>query len=164
MTHSKIQHYGPLVARVLLALLFIVSGAGVLMNLSGTASYFAALGIPMAMIVAILVVIVKIGGGLMLATGIHAKEGAWALIVFTVLATLIGHTGDGQLVPALKNLSIVGGLLMVVIYGSGPLTWAKKCPCPKCKVANRAETSAAGGVCNCGNCPECREAKADSQM
>lgn len=143
MTHSNVQRYAPLVGRVLLAVLFIVSGLNILMGISGTASYYAAIGIPAAMLAAIIVLVVKIGGGLMVALGVHARAGAWALIVFTVLATLIGHTGEGQLVPALKNLSIVGGLLMVAVYGAGPLSLKDKCPCPGCKTEGSSMPEAA---------------------
>ncbi|MBL4644386.1 MAG: DoxX family protein [Candidatus Pacebacteria bacterium] len=162
MTHSKIKYYGPLTARILLSLLFIVSALGILANLSGTAGYFAAIGIPLAMLVAILVVVWQIAAALMVATGVHAKEGAWALIAFTILATLVAYTGEGQLIPALTNLSIIGGLLMVIIYGTGPLSLAKKCPCPKCKVSHDKNMGAAGGVCNCGSCDACRIARGNS--
>lgn len=131
MTHSKIQHYGPLVGRVLLALLFIVSGIGILTNVSATAGYYAALGIPAAMAAAVVVLVVKIVGGLMVASGMHAKEGAWALIVFTLITIVVAHTGEGQLIPALKNLAIVGGLLLVAVHGAGSFSMEKKCPCPK---------------------------------
>lgn len=155
MTHSKIEHYGPLVGRVLLVLLFLVSAIGILTNFSGTAGFYASLGIPVATAAVVLVLIIKILGSLMVATGMHAREGAWALIVFVIFATLIGHTGEGQLIAALKNISIIGGLLMVATYGAGPLSLRDKCPCPKCKASKPA---IAGGACNCGTCDECRAA------
>lgn len=157
------HQYGPLVGRVLLALLFLISGLGILANLSGTAGYYAALGIPLAMLVVILVIVVKLAGSLMVITGIHAREGAWALIGFTLLTILIAHTGEGQMINALKNLSIIGGLLLVALHGAGPKSLHHKCPCPKCKV-RKAGVSAAGGVCNCGNCAECKTAKGESHM
>lgn len=132
MTHSKIHKYAPLIGRILLSLLFIVSGFGILMGISGTAGYYASVGIPMAGIVVLLVILIKIGGGLMVATGIHAKEGAWALILFTALATLVAHTGEGQMINALKNLAIIGGLLMIATHGAGAHSLGHKCPCPRC--------------------------------
>jgi len=156
MTHSKIFSYGPLAARLLLALLFLVSGFGMLTNFGGTVGYFSTVGIPIAALAVVLVLIVKLGGGLMVATGIHAKEGAWALIVFTLLTIVIAHIGEGQMINALKNLAIVGGLLMIALGGPGPMNWSKKCPCPRCK-----HGKAAGGVCQpagmcmCGTCEEC---------
>lgn len=154
MTHSNVEHYGPLVGRVLLVLLFIVSAIGILTNFSGTVAFYASLGIPIAAVAVVVVLIVKILGSLMVATGIHARAGAWALIVFTVLTIFVAHLGEGQMMSALKNVSIIGGLLMVTLYGAGPLSLKDKCPCPKCKA--HGSVSAAGGVCNCGNCDECR--------
>lgn len=133
MTHSKIYSYGPLTARLLIAALFLISGFGMLMHFSGTVAYFVSLGIPVATLALIIVLAVKLGGGLMVATGIHAREGAWALIVFTLLTIVIAHIGEGQMVNALKNLAIVGGLLMIALGGPGPMSFAHKCPCPRCK-------------------------------
>ncbi|QSH39544.1 DoxX family protein [Candidatus Kaiserbacteria bacterium] len=156
MTHSNIEHYAPLVGRVLLVLLFIVSAFGILTNFSGTAGFYASLGIPVAAAAVVVVLLIKILGSLMVATGIHARTGAWALIIFTIAATLMAHIGEGQMVSALKNLSIIGGLLLVTVYGAGPKSLAHLCPCPKCKVATPV---AAGGVCNCGSCDACRAAQ-----
>jgi len=161
MTHSKIEHYGPLVGRSLLALLFILSGIGILTNIPATAGYYASLGIPLATLVAVLILIVKLASSTMLVTGIHAREGAWALVVFTVLATLVAHTGEGQMISALKNLAIVGGLLMVIVHGPGPVSWGEKCMCPLCKKKNGA-VGAVGSACNCGHCDACRKAKANT--
>lgn len=166
MTNSKIQHYGPFVARVLFALLFLISALGMLTNIGGTIGYFSSFGIPLAGLVLIIVLIAKIGGALMVATGIHAREGAWILIAFTVLTILIAHTTADQLIQALKNLAIIGGLLMIVVHGEGPISLAKKCPCPVCKASGgthkEPEVSAAGGVCNCGNCSACKASRKHS--
>ena len=144
MTHSKIQHYGPVVGRSLLALLFIVTGLGILTNIPATAGYYTTLGIPAAALVAIVVLLIKLGAGGMLVAGVHAREAAWVLIVFVIGTILIAHTGQGQLIPFLKNLAIIGGLLLIAVHGAGPISWEKKCPCPVCK-AKRGESSSAGG-------------------
>lgn len=129
MTHeSTFSRYAPLVARVSLALLFIVSGIGVLLDLTGTAGFYASLGLPVPLLTALLVGVVKVVGGVMVATGFHARIGAGALLIFTGLTTLIAHTGEGQLMPALKNLSVMGGFLLVIVYGPGPLSFSLKKP------------------------------------
>lgn len=153
MIHSKIKHYGPLVARLLLALIFLVSAYGILTNFSATADFYAQIGIPLATLSVLLVLVVKIGGSLSIITGIHSRVGAWALIIFTLATIFVAHTSADQLMQALKNLAIVGGLLMIAVNGTGPLSMSHKCPCPKCK---GGKTDVAGGVCNCGNCDECR--------
>lgn len=157
MTHSKVQHYGPLVGRVLIALLFLVSGFQMLTHFSSTAENFASVGVPFAVLALVIVLIVKLGGGLMLATGVHAREAAWALILFTLVTIVAAHLGEGQLIQALKNLAIIGGLLGIVVNGAGGFTLAKKCPCPRCK---RTGTRSGGvckpeGMCMCGTCETC---------
>ncbi len=69
-----------------------------------------------------LAVLFKLGGGLALLVGWKAREAAWALIAFTLAAILMAHMNwadQNQMTQALKNLSIIGGLLMVVIHGAG---------------------------------------------
>lgn len=130
--NSAMQQWAPLVARVAVGALFLVSGLNILFNISGTAGYYASIGLPAAMLVAIAVLVVKVGGSLMMILGVHAREGALALLIFTILATLIGHTGEGQLIAALKNVGIMGGLLLVMLHGSGPMSLSHKvCPCCK---------------------------------
>lgn len=119
------KQYLPLIGRIALSLLFIVSGFGIITNFAGTVGYYTALGLPMASVLAVIVVMVKLGGGVSVVTGWHAREGALALAVFTVLATVIGHSNISdpmQMTQALKNVAIIGGLLYVVVKGSGPMS------------------------------------------
>jgi len=139
----------PLVARVLLAALFIFSGFGKLMGLAGTGAALASVGIPGGVALAAIVAIIELAGGLMILLGWQARLGAWALIVFTVLATAFFHNNladQMQLIMALKNASIVGGLLLLATYGSGPMSLGCRCGkswCMDCK-AKQCE----GGSCD----------------
>lgn len=147
------KKYLPLVGRIGLALLFLVSGFGFLTNFAGTAGYFTSLGLPAASVLLVLVIIVKIGGGLSLITGWHAREGALALVVFTALATVIGHSNIGdqmQLIQALKNLAIIGGLFQVIVNGPGPLSIGCSGPCCKgtCE-GGTCSCDCSHGTCNC---------------
>lgn len=126
----------PLKGRVLLSLLFIILGFGKLMGFAGTAGYFGSIGLPMPEVTTALVILIEVGGGLMLLLGFHARAAAWALAIFTFLATIIAHRDIGdqmQLTAALKNLAIIGGLVYVIKYGSGPWSLSKggsgKCGC-----------------------------------
>jgi hypothetical protein len=101
----------------------------------------------------VLVIIVKIGGGLSLITGWHAREGALALVVFTALATVIGHSNIGdqmQMIQALKNIAIIGGLFQVIVYGPGPLSMGCSGPCCKgtCE-GGTCSCDCSHGTCNC---------------
>jgi len=138
-----VMEYGP---RVLLSLLFIVGGFGFATNFSGTVAYVGMGLTPwglagVATVATIIAIVLKLGGGLMLMFGYRTSTAAWMLIAFTVLATLMYHmswggdSGQMQMTQFLKNLAIIGGLLMFA-----------HCPCPSCK-----EDCKEGGCCG-GNC------------
>ena len=122
-----------LVSRVLLAGVFLVFGIRKLMAVAGTAGYFAKLGIPMADVLVWAVILIEIGGAVLLIVGWQTRLVAWILAGFVVLATIAAHRYwefDGaQYVPQLtnfmKNLAIVGGLLMVAASGPGRMSLDK---------------------------------------
>jgi len=121
---AMLQTKGVVVARVLVGLLFVVGGINMLMAPAGTAGYFASIGVPMADIVVWLVIAVKILGGAAIIIGKRVGIAAGALIVFTLFATVLGHGNiqdPMQLTQALKNLSIIGGLIYVMAYGAGSM-------------------------------------------
>lgn len=121
-----IQTKGVVIGRMLLALLFVVSGLGMLVGLlkgtDMTAGYYEAVGVPMAGLMVWLAALLKVIAGGALLIGKRVGAAASALIAFTLLATLFGHnkiSDPMQLTQALKNLSIVGGLLYVIAFGAG---------------------------------------------
>lgn len=129
------------IGRVCLSLLFVVSGIQKLMNVGGIAKMLSDtqfpipdqivpyLGsVPKYEALGYLVAAIEVVGGLMLMVGLLARWAALALAVFTALTIIFVHhfwdmTGDAfasNLTQALKNLSIIGGLLLVVAVGPGP--------------------------------------------
>lgn len=127
---NQLAYWVPLPGRALLAGLFLWSGVGKVFNFEGTAGYMASVGMPLVTLFLVGAIILEVGGGLALLLGWRSRLAALALIVFTIPATLIFHnfwavTGDGHMVQVImfmKNLSIVGGLLMVVGLGGGGLS------------------------------------------
>ena len=119
-----------LVGRILLAALFIISGFGKIGGFEGTAGYIASKGLPMPQVLAALTILVELGGGILLAVGFKARWAALAIAVFTLLAavlfhnfwTLDGPARMGEFNNFWKNISIVGGMLMVVAFGPGRLS------------------------------------------
>jgi putative oxidoreductase len=112
----------PTAARVFLALLFVVGGFGKLTGFDATVGYIGSLtNESVAPMLTVLAIIFELGGGLMLLFNWKTALAVDMLIAFTVVATILGHTtftGDAmndqmQYTAILKNLAIVGGLLLM---------------------------------------------------
>jgi putative oxidoreductase len=116
-----------LIARFLLALMFVLAGASKFAGLGGTAAYIGSKGLPMPMLLAVATAALEVLGGLAIIIGFQARLAALALALFTLLATLVFHNfwtlpADQQMVQQLmfmKNLSVIGGLLLVFSFGAG---------------------------------------------
>jgi putative oxidoreductase len=123
------QTKGVVVGRILMGLLFLVSGVGMFMAEGGPtamAGFYTMVGLPMAGILVWLVATLKVVAGGMLVIGRNVGCAAGALAAFTVLATLLAHrdiADPEQLTNALKNLAIVGGFLYIIAFGAGK--WSK---------------------------------------
>lgn len=119
-----------LIGRILLAVMFIVSGFGKIAGFDGTVGYIASKGLPLPQLVAIGTILVELGGGIMLAVGYKARWAGLALAIFTLLAGIIFHNfwaaeaaqKMAQQINFMKNLSITGGMLMVFAFGPGRLS------------------------------------------
>jgi putative oxidoreductase len=126
---DAINRYGPLLGRTLIALIFLLSGLAKLTGFEGSVAYIASKGLPLPQLAAVGAIIVELGGGLMLVLGWKARWAAATLGVFTAVAALIFHNFwavpadqmQNQMIHFMKNVSILGGLLYVVVHGSGPL-------------------------------------------
>lgn len=116
-----------LVGRILLALIFILSGFSKIGGFAGTAGYIASKGLPMPEVVAALTIFVEIVGGLAIAVGLFTRPAALALAAFTLLAAFIFHAFWAypearqmmEQISFMKNLSIAGGMLVLAVAGPG---------------------------------------------
>jgi len=114
----------PLIARILISAIFLMSALNKIMDPAGTQQYMSAYGMPLTGWLIICAIILELGGGLSLLLGYKARWGAIALIVFLIPSTLIFHnqlSDQTQMIMFMKNLTTLGGLLMVAYFGSGPL-------------------------------------------
>jgi putative oxidoreductase len=116
-----------LLGRALLCVLFVVSGWGKIGGFADTAGFIGSKGLPLPQVLTAIAIAVELGGGLLLLIGWKARWIAWAMAAFTVVITPIFHSFwdapaaevMNQQVNFLKNVAIIGGLLMVAAMGPG---------------------------------------------
>ncbi len=119
-----------LVGRLLLALMFVMAGFSKLTGLQGTAGYIGSVGLPAPMLLAVAAGVVELLAGVLIVVGWQARWAALALAAFTVAASVLFHNywampAEQQMTQQLmfmKNLSVVGGLLVLFAFGAGPLS------------------------------------------
>ncbi|MEO0646036.1 MAG: DoxX family protein [Cyanobacteria bacterium J06650_10] len=119
------QKYTPLIARTFIAVIFIMTGINKITGFAGTQQQITSVGIPLAALVTVFTIVFEIVGGLSLILGYKARIGGILLLLFLVPATLMFHNpvvDPTQMIQFMKNLAIIGGLLMVTVYGSGPVS------------------------------------------
>jgi putative oxidoreductase len=123
-----------LVARVLLALLFLVAGIGKIGGFAGTTAYIAAKGLPLPEIGAAIAIVLEVGGALALIAGYQTRVVALVMAVFCVFTAVVFHNFWAMAadmvrvnqVMFLKNLSIAGGMLMLSAFGAGSMSMDAK--------------------------------------
>jgi putative oxidoreductase len=122
MSASTTQATVPVIGRILLGIIFILSGVSKLGDPVGTQAYIASVGLPLPLLGYIVAVVTEIAGGVMLLVGYRARLAAVALAIFTVAAAVFFHHAFGdrnQFIHFMKDLAITGGLLQVVGFGAG---------------------------------------------
>ena len=125
--NTKVQDSAALAGRILLALIFIISGYGKITGYAGTAGYMASKGLPMVAVLLPLTILVELGGGLLIALGWKARWAAALIFLFLIPVTLVFHNPIGldaaqaqqQMINLLKNVSIMGGMLGLFAFGPG---------------------------------------------
>ena len=106
-----------LIARVLLAYIFLVAGWGKLTAYSATVGYMEAMGVPGALLP--LTILVEFGGGLALLLGFQARFAALSLGVFSLITAFIFHGGADDAINFMKNFAMAGGLFFLMLHGAG---------------------------------------------
>ena len=111
-----------LVARILLAFIFILSGWGKFFAIDGTAGYIASVGLPAATLLAWAAAIFELAGGIAILVGFRTREVAWALAAFSVFTGFAFHFNPAdqmQMIMFMKNLAMAGGFLALANAGAG---------------------------------------------
>jgi putative oxidoreductase len=112
----------PLLARLLMSAIFILSGVGKIAAPAATIGYIAAMGLPFPAIALGGAIAVEVIGGLLLVFGFQTRLVALALAAFSVVTGLVFHgavADQNQMIHLLKNLAMAGGLLQIAAFGAG---------------------------------------------
>jgi len=115
--------YINLAGRILLALMFLMAGLSKIGDYAATQGYMEMMGVP-GMILPLVIALEVLGASLLI-VGWQTRWSAYALAAFTLVAALTFHRNFAdqmQMILFMKNLSIVGGLLLLAVNGAGALS------------------------------------------
>lgn len=127
--YERLNRFAPLLARILLSAIFLVSAALKLIYWNGSVQGLEAKHLPVAPLLLAAAVTLELAGGLALITGLFSRPAALLLLLYLIPTTLLFHNfwafsgpeQPGQMINFLKNLAIMGGLLLLAANGPGPL-------------------------------------------
>ena len=127
-----------LVARILLAAIFLVAGIRKLMAVAASTGYLTKLGFPMPEVLIWVAIAIEIGGALLLILGWQTRRVAWLMILFVAIATAMAHRFwefdaaqyANQMNHFLKNMALIGGLLYVAAFGPGTVSVDERAAAP----------------------------------
>jgi putative oxidoreductase len=131
---DALERYGTLAARILIGQIFFLSGVMKVMDPAGTAEQMAGRGMFWIPFFLWSAAAVELGGGLSLFLGYKARLGALLLFLFLIPVTLTFHNWwtyppeeqKVQMLFFLHNLTLLGGLVLVMTVGPGPLSFGLK--------------------------------------
>jgi len=116
------QRWVSFLGRVLLSLIFIISGIVKIMDPAGTIAYIESAHLPLPQVAYVVALVVELGLGIALLVGFKAQLAAAGIAVFTFVAALMFHSNMAdpmQVIMFLKNITIIGGLLVIIAFGPG---------------------------------------------
>lgn len=124
---NNLQQWTSLIGRIFLSAIFIKSGISKIFGATGTQQYMESSGVPGWLLIPTIIVLLI--GGLSVLVGYKTRYGALLLVGFLIPATLIFHNifiDPAQEINFLKNLGLIGGLLMIASFGLGPISFDAK--------------------------------------
>jgi putative oxidoreductase len=128
---ETLERYGPLAARLLMSQIFIISGIMKVIDPSGTAAQMEGRGMFWVPLFLVGAIAFELGGGLSLLAGYKARLGALALFLFLIPVTLTFHNWwtypdpkeqHVNMLFLLHNLTLMGGLILLMTFGPGPFS------------------------------------------
>lgn len=131
---SFVTQFSPLAGRILISIIFIMSGIGKITGFAGTAGWMTSKGLPMADVLLGASIVIELGAAAMIVLGFKARWGAAALLLWMIPVTLVFHSywtypaaeQQMQSIMFFKNLGLMGGMLLIMGFGSGPFSLNRK--------------------------------------
>lgn len=108
--------------RLLIALIFLLSGIGKIAAPTATMAYIASAGLPFPPGAFLVALAVELGGGTLLVIGYRTRAVALIVALFCVAAALGFHhklADQDQFINFFKNIAMAGGLLQISAFGAG---------------------------------------------
>ena len=116
-----------LAGRVMIALIFVLSGFGKISAIEGTQGYMEAMGLPSILVYP--TILFEIAAGLAIIAGYQTRYVALALAGYSLLTAFVFHNQLGdqtQSIMFLKNVAMAGGFLFLARHGAGELSIDKR--------------------------------------
>ena len=114
-----------LAGRILIAVIFLLSGIDKVTHYAQTLGYMTKAGLPFPEALLIISIVVEIGCALALIVGWKTRVAAVGLVIWMIPVTLVFHNpaaGQEAMIHFMKNVAITGGLLMLFAFGPGALS------------------------------------------
>jgi len=108
--------------------MFLISGFFKIGGYTQMVGYATAKGLPMANVAIACAAVLELVGGLAILAGFQTKIAAWLLFLYLIPVTFLFHNfwalqGAAQqdnMIHFLKNVAIMGGLVILAANGPGP--------------------------------------------
>ena len=129
--NNAIQQWGPLTGRILISLIFLMSGFGKVFQFDGQVAYAASQGVPLASLAIIISIIAELAAATMIIIGYRARLGALILLVWMIPVSIMLHAfwniedpmaQQMHMIMFMKNLAMAGGFLALANAGAGAIS------------------------------------------
>lgn len=125
---NAIMQFAPLLGRILVGQIFLLSGIEKIFHFSQTLGYMSGKGLPLTELLLVITIVIEVVGALMIIFGWRARLAAMVFFLWLIPVTFIFHDfwaspGNQQLMQLInfqKNLAIMGAMLYFMSFGSGP--------------------------------------------
>ena len=124
---KQTRNVAALAGRIMLALMFVLAGFGKIAGFADTTATMTGAGLPFVNVLLVLTILIELGGGAAIMLGWKTRPIALVVLLFTALATVVFHAFWAappdrvmlQQLMFMKNVSVMGGLLVLYAFGPG---------------------------------------------